>query len=103
MIIKYYKGFVKKSTLLDMTKTNKKGTTAYHLNDTLIKLGFNSNGVKCNLNSITKENIILPAIASVTIDNSYNHFIVIYEINYKKKYLIIGDPATKLKKISYNF
>ena len=36
MIIRYYKGFVNKNTLLEMTKTNKNGTTAYHLNEALI-------------------------------------------------------------------
>ena len=101
MIIKYYKGFVKKSTLLEMTKTNKDGTTLFHLNETLTKLGFNSKGVKCNLEDITKENIILPCIANVIINNSYKHFIVIYEINFKKKYLIIADPGDKIKKITY--
>jgi len=101
MIIKYYKGFVKKSTLLEMTKTNKDGTTAFHLNETLTKLGFNSKGVKCNLEDITKENIILPCIANVIINNSYKHFIVIYEINFKKKYLIIADPNDKIKKLTY--
>ena len=89
MIIKYYKGFVKKTTLLEMTKTNKDGTTLFHLNETLTKLGFNSKGVRCNLEDITKENIILPCIANVIINDSYKHFIVIYEINFKKKYLII--------------
>ena len=101
MIIKYYKGYIKKSTLLEMTKTNKDGTTAFHLNETLTKLGFNSKGVKCNLDDITKENIILPCIANVTINNSYKHFIVIYEINFKNKYLVIADPNDKIKKISY--
>ena len=101
MIIKYYKGFVKKTTLLEMTKTNKNGTTAFHLNETLIKLGFNSHGVKCNLEDITKDNIVLPCIANVIINNSYKHFIVIYEINFKKKYLIIADPSDKIKKISF--
>ena len=101
MVIKYYKGFVKKITLLEMTKTNKEGTTLYHLNDTLLKLGFNSHGVKCNLDDITQDNIILPCIASVTINESYKHFIVIYEINFKKKYLIIADPANKIRKINY--
>lgn len=101
MIIKYYGGYVKKSTLLDMTKTNKEGTTAYHLNETLVNLGFNSRGVKCNLEDITKENIILPCIANVIINDSYKHFIVIYEINFKKKYLIIADPNDKIKKITY--
>lgn len=102
MIIKYYKGFVKRQTLLEMTKTNKEGTTLYHLNNTLIKLGFNSKGVKCNLENITKENIILPCIASVIINDSYKHFIVIYEINFKKKYLIIADPNNKSYKIKYD-
>ena len=101
MIIKYYKGYLKKSTLLQMTKTTKEGTTLYHLNDTLKKIGFDSKGVKCNLDDITKENIILPCIANVIINNSYKHFIVIYEINFKKKYLIIADPQDKIKKISY--
>jgi len=101
MIIKYYGGYVKKSNLLEMTKTNKKGTTAYNIKETLINLGFNVKGIKCNLSDINKDNIVLPCIASVTIDNSYKHFIVIYEINFKKKYLVIGDPADKVKKISY--
>ena len=101
MIIKYYGGYGKKSKLLEMTKTSKKGTTAYKIKDTLINLGFDSKGIKCNLNDINKDNIVLPCIASVTIDNSYKHFIVIYEINFNKKYLVIGDPADKIKKISY--
>ena len=101
MIIKYYGGYVKKSNLLEMTKTSKKGTTAYNIKNTLINLGFEAKGIKCNLNDINKDNIVLPCIASVIIDNSYKHFIVIYEINFKKKYLVIGDPADKIKKISY--
>lgn len=101
MIIKYYGGYVKKKILLDMTKTNKNGTTAYHLKETLINLGFEARGVACKLTDITKDNIILPCIANVVIDNSYKHFIVIYEINFKKQYLIIGDPADKIKKITY--
>ena len=101
MILKYYGGYVKKSNLLEMTKTSKKGTTAFNIKETLINLGFDCNGIKCELKDINKDNIILPCIASVTIDKSYKHFIVIYEINFKKKYLIIGDPADKVKKIKY--
>jgi len=101
MIIKYYKGYINKNTLLEMTKTNKEGTTMFHLNETLLKLGFDSKGVKCNLEDITKENIILPSIANVTINNSYKHFIVIYEINFKKKYLVIADPNNKIMKMEF--
>ena len=101
MVIKYYGGYVKKDNLLNMTKTDKKGTTAYNIKKAVEELGFSVKGVKCNLNDITQNNIILPCIANVIINNSYKHFIVIYEINYKKKYLIIGDPADKIKKVSY--
>ena len=102
MIIKYYGGHVKKSNLFEMTKNSKKGTTAYNIKSTLINLGFDARGIKCNINDINKDNIVLPCIANVIIDNSYKHFIVIYEINFKKKYLVIGDPADKIKKISYD-
>lgn len=101
MLIKYYKGYVRKNTLIEMTKTNKNGTTAYHLKEALVSLGMKAEGIKCTLNDINKNNIILPAIANVTINNSYKHFVVIYEINFKKKYLIIGDPADKIKKYSF--
>ena len=101
MIIKYYGGYIKKSNLLEMTKTSKKGTTAFNIKETLINLGFDAKGIKCDLKDINKDNIVLPCIANVTVDNSYKHFIVIYEINFKKKYLIIGDPADKVRKINY--
>lgn len=85
-----------------MTKTNKNGTTAYHIKETLNNLGFSCKGVRCTLDEIGKDNMILPCIANVIIDKSYKHFIVIYEIDFKKKYLIIGDPADKIKKISFD-
>ena len=40
MIINYYGGYVRKSNLIDMTKTNKKGTTAFNIKDALTNLGF---------------------------------------------------------------
>ena len=101
MILKYYGGYVKKQDLIDMTKTNKKGTTAFNIKKTLIELGFEASGVECKLTDIDKNNIILPCIANVTIDKSYKHFIVIYEINFNKKYLVIGDPADKIKKVTF--
>lgn len=100
MIVEYYKGYVPAETLYDMTKTNKSGTTAYNIKKTLIELGFEAKGIKCELDNINN-NIILPCIANVTIDNTYKHFIVIYEINTKNKYLLVADPADKIKKISF--
>ena len=101
MIIKYYKGNVSIEQLRDMTKTNKNGTTAYHLIETALELGMDAKGVKCKLEDLNKDNVVLPAIAYVTIDKTYNHYIVIYEINYKKQTLLIADPAEKIKRISF--
>ncbi len=102
MVIKYYQGYLPLDDLRDMTKTGRNGTTAYHLVETLKEIGFNSYGIKCDFKDFPVENIYLPCIANVIIDESYKHFIVIYEINYKKKYLIIGDPADKVKKVKFN-
>lgn len=102
MIIKYYNGYVNIEKLRDMTKTNKDGTTAYDIVQASKQIGFNSYGVEYELKNKNVDNLILPAIAHVIIDNSYYHFIVVYEINYKKNYLIIADPATGVKKMSFS-
>ncbi len=103
MIIKYYNGFINMEKLRNITKTNKEGTNAYNLICAANEIGFSAKGVKCEFDDINKDNIILPCIASITIDNSYLHFIVIYDINFKNKYLIIGDPAEKIKKVSFDY
>ena len=100
MIIKYYRGYVSKEYLTELTKTNKCGTTAFHIIEAAKKIGFESKGIKLELNDLKK--YVLPCIAHVTINKSFNHYIVIYEINYEKEYLIIGDPAKKLEKISFS-
>ena len=103
MIIKYYHGFLNLEQLRQITKTNKEGTNAYNLINAAKQIGFDARGVKCEFDDINNENVLFPCIANITIDNSYLHFIVIYEINYKNKYLIIGDPADKLKKVSFDY
>lgn len=101
MIIKYYDGYIGTVQLQGMTKTDKSGTTAYHLIEALKQIGFEAYGVKASISDINEKNMILPCIANVTIDNTYNHYIVIYEINYKKRTLLIADPAKKIYKISF--
>jgi len=97
MIIKHYKGLVNIEELKEMCKTNKNGTTAYHLIEAAKKCGFTSYGIKCNLENINKENIILPCIAHVIINNSYKHYVVIDKIDFKNKKLLIKDPIGKIK------
>lgn len=101
MIIKFYKGYVSTSYLQILTKTTKKGTSAYHIVEAAKKLGFESYGVKANLKDLNQENMILPCIVNVTIDNTYNHYLVIYEINYKTKQILVADPAKEKYRISF--
>ena len=82
--------------LEELLKITKNGTTAYHIVKTLEYLGFKAYGIKQN--TIEKTN--QPFIANVTVNSSYKHFIVVYKA--EEKYLLIADPANKIKKISYN-
>lgn len=100
-IIEYYNGYVPLEILREMTKTNKEGTNAYDIVNTAKELGFESYGIKCELESIEKTKLTLPAIAYTIINNSYRHFMVIYEIDYQKKIVVLADPATKIKKMSF--
>lgn len=97
MILKYYDAYVPLEKLREMTFTNKNGVTAFHLVEAAKQIGFMSYGLKVS----NLENIPLPCIAHVTIDNSFNHYVVIYEIDYKKQELLIADPASRIKKISF--
>lgn len=99
MIIKYYKGNVSIERLRDLTHTNKSGTSAYNIIRTFQELGFYSKGVKCGIDDL--KSIVFPCISHVVIDN-IKHYVVIYEINFLKEYIIIADPARGIRKISFN-
>ena len=100
MIIQHYDGYINYERLFQMTNTSKSGTTAYDLVKTLIDLGFESYGIDTSINKLKDVNY--PLIAHVILDNSYHHFIVIYNIDYQNELLTIADPASKIKKISFN-
>ncbi len=95
MILKYYHGFVSIRKLNEMLKTTRNGTTAYHLKETLTELGFQAEGIKIDY----LKNTHIPFIANAIIDNSYKHYIVVYEVN--DKYILVADPADKIKKMSH--
>ena len=97
-VIEYYKGYIKLEHLRELSNTNREGVNAYNLIKCAEKIGFTSEGIKCNITDIQKNRIILPVIAHVIIDKKYAHYIVIYEVG--KKHLIIHDPSKGLKKIS---
>ena len=97
IIIKYYKGYIAISELKQMCKTDRNGTTAYDLIEAAKKCGFEAYGMRCQLKDINKENIILPCIAHVTINNSYNHYVVIERIDFRRNKILINDPVGQKK------
>lgn len=102
MIINFYGGNLPIDQIRDLTKTDKNGTTAFHIIEACKSIGFNTEGIKTSLEQLNKENLILPCIAHVVIDGKYKHFVVIYKIDFKNKKIIIADPSCSIKKITFS-
>lgn len=100
MILKYYGAYVSMEELREETKTNKNGVNLYDLTETLKKYGFEANALKGDFDDLKTSEITFPCIAHMKTNGG--HYIVIYEINYKKNKIVIGDPGTKLKTITIN-
>ena len=83
MITRYYGGGVSREYLRNITNTTKDGVSAYNLLDGAKKLGFDGFGVNCKLEDLSDN--YLPCIAHVIVKKSYQHFVVIYNINKKSK------------------
>lgn len=101
MILKYYGGNISIEKLNDICKITKNGISAYHLIKAAEKIGLNAAGMKCEFKFLITEKIKLPIIAHVTLNHSFLHYIVIYEINLQKKYLLIADPSSHIQKIPF--
>ncbi len=97
-IIRFYGGDVSKEYLREITNTTKEGVSFYNLIEASKILGFEAIGVTGKLEDINVNN--LPCIAHFIINKSYNHFIVLYQINKKKHTVTIMDPAKGKKIIS---
>lgn len=102
MIINFYGGNLPIDQIRDLTKTDKNGTTAFHIIEACKSIGFNAEGIKTSLEQLNKENLILPCISHVVIDGKYKHFVVIYKIDFKNKKIIIADPSCSIKKITFS-
>ncbi len=102
MIIDYYRGHLSMESIRELLKINQMGTTAYHIIEGAKKIGFEAKGVKCSLDDINEDNIVLPCIANVIINNTYKHFVVIYKIDFIKNTILIADPSNKIITMSFD-
>jgi ABC-type bacteriocin/lantibiotic exporter with double-glycine peptidase domain len=94
MIIKYYKGNEDINSLIEKTKTNQEGTTAYNLMKVAQTIGFDTKGIE----TIDYSLITYPAIAHIKTEIGY-HYVVIYKNDQNKNQLLIADPREKITTI----
>lgn len=89
-IIKLYNGNQSIEKLREISGTNKQGTTILGLYQAANKLGFNVEGCETDIQALIDHK--QPVILHVLIENKLQHYVVCYEYNENKGFLI-GDPA----------
>lgn len=99
-IIRFYGGDVSKEYLREITNTSKSGVSAYKLLEGATKIGFSGMGVKGDLKNIKNDN--LPCLSHLVINKSYQHFVVLYDIDYDHKKVTIMDPAKGKRVLSFS-
>ena len=91
MILKHYKTEIPIHKLREFSGTDLDGTSAFGLKKTFEKLNFECLAIQAD-NSVWKEKELpLPLIAHVLIDDSFMHYVVVYDV--KGDFLYIADPA----------
>lgn len=94
-IIRHYDGFVSLETIRDDTKTNRMGTSAFHIIEAFKKYGFDAYGTKIAKEKFLESDFPMPAIVHVVLENGLNHFMVLYEKNNNK--VLLMDPSSGKK------
>ena len=90
-IIRHYGGDVSREYLRQLTGTSKSGVSFYQLLEAASNLGFSCEGVKGEVNYL--DSTRLPCIAHIIYQKKYQHFVVIYQIDFSKEEVTIMDPA----------
>ncbi len=98
-VIRYYGGDNTVDNIRYLTNCDKNGISAYDLVEASKKLGFDAEGIKCNISYL--ENIKLPVIAHTFVNKAYKHYVIIHKVDKVKKKVIVFDPAFGIKKYSY--
>ncbi len=94
-IVKYYDGYVPIEKIRKDTFSSKRGTSAFHIIETLKNYGFDAYGTRIKKEQFEKYTIPLPAIVHVVLDGGANHYMVLYEI--RKDKVILMDPSNGKK------
>lgn len=95
-IIRYYHGNISINRLVELTYTDKSGTTFYNIKYAAEKVGLEAIGYKVTQSDSIKE-IKQPFLCQL-VDQHYEHFVVVYEV--KKNKIIAMDPAIGFRAFS---
>ncbi|AQS08082.1 lactococcin-G-processing and transport ATP-binding protein LagD [Clostridium saccharobutylicum] len=90
-ILKQYGLKMPVSKIREVSGTDLEGTSVYGLVQAAKKLGFSCKAVRVVKKEEIFDNLPLPLIAHVIIDNMLLHYVVIHKIS--KKYILVADPA----------
>lgn len=97
-MLSHYKIDMSLMKLREILGTDIRGTTVKGLVDGLSELNFDVKVVRTDIESLDST-ITVPAIAQVTTEIGFSHFIVIHKVTKKDK-VIIADPAKGIVKMS---
>ena len=89
-IIKFYNGAHAIEKLRELSGTTKQGTTLLGLYQVANQIGFTSEGCEADTNALIEHQ--QPVILHVLMENQLQHYVICYEFNPEKGFLI-GDPA----------
>ena len=89
-LIKLYGGTNSIEKLRELSGTTRQGTTMLGLYQVANKIGFTAEGCEADLNALIEHK--QPVILHVVIENQLQHYVVCYEHDNEKGFLI-GDPA----------
>ena len=91
MILKNYKTEIPIHKLRDFSGTDLDGTSAFGLKKTFEKLNFECLAIQADDSVWKEKELPLPLIAHILIDDSFMHYVVVYDV--KGDFLYIADPA----------
>ncbi len=98
-LVKLYGGTNSIEKLRELSGTTKQGTTMLGLYQVANKIGFNADGCEADINALIEHK--QPVILHVVIENQLQHYVVCYEYDNDKGFLI-GNPAKGVYYLSKN-
>ena len=98
-LVKLYGGTNSIEKLRELSGTTRQGTTMLGLYQVANKIGFTAEGCEADINALIEHK--QPVILHVVIENQLQHYVVCYEYDNEKGFLI-GDPAKGIYYLSKN-